>query len=164
MLVMGVDPGTRRTGYALVEKSGNFFEAIDYGVIVPRQNLDLSKRYALIFEELDLLLNKYQPKAVSVETQFVFKNVQSALKLGMARGICVVVAARKDIPVFEYSPNKAKSSVVGNGKASKVQVQQMVKVLLSLDELPQEDSADALALAICHLQSRSSNALLGNLL
>lgn len=162
MLVMGVDPGTARTGFSIVEQKERFFHAIDYGIIAPCKKLPLSKRYYTIFESLEVLLERHKPQALSVETQFVYKNVQSALKLGMARGAALIAAAKKGIPVFEYSPNKAKSAVVGNGKASKKQVQQMVKVLLHLDKVPAEDIADSLALAICHLQARNSLHLLGN--
>jgi crossover junction endodeoxyribonuclease RuvC len=100
-------------------------------------------------------LEKYQPEAVAVETQFVYKNVQSALKLGMARGAVIIAAARRGIAVFEYAPRKAKQAVVGNGGASKFQVQKMVQMQLKLSQLPEPaDAADALALALCHAHTR----------
>jgi crossover junction endodeoxyribonuclease RuvC len=96
-------------------------------------------------------MEKYQPDAVAIETQFVYKNVQSAMKLGMARAMGLLAAARRQIPIFEYAPTKAKLAVVGNGGASKMQVQKMIQLLLRLPTLPEpEDAADALALAICH--------------
>ena len=117
-------------------------------------DLDLPARYLALFNSMEKLLELYTPDAVAVETQFVYKNVQSALKLGMARGVIIIAAARRGIPIFEYAPKKAKLAVVGNGAASKEQVQRMIQLLLKLPELPEpEDAADALALAICHAHS-----------
>lgn len=150
-VVIGIDPGTRVTGYGIIAVNGNSCKAVDYGCIRPPVDAAAAERYFVIFEAVDQLLEKYAPEALAVETQFLYKNAQSALKLGMAKGVAMVAAARRGIPVFEYSPTKAKSAVVGNGRASKLQVQSMVKVLLNLAELPQpEDAADALALALCH--------------
>lgn len=155
-VVIGVDPGTRVTGYGIIAVSGNARKAIDYGCIRPPVHAAAAERYLVIFEAVDQLLEKYVPEALAVETQFLYKNAQSALKLGMARGVAMVAAARRGIPVFEYSPTKAKSAVVGNGRASKMQVQSMVKILLNLSKLPQpEDAADALALALCHSNTLS---------
>lgn len=108
----------------------------------------------IIFEGLEELLEKFQPNVLVVETQFVKHNVQSAMKLGMARGIIILAAKRRKIPVFEYTPMRAKRAVVGNGRASKQQVQSMVQKLLNLQHPPTpEDAADALSLAFCHAQS-----------
>ena len=131
---------------------------LDFGCIRPPPHLNNPERYLALFNGLEKLLDLYTPDAVSVETQFVYKNVQSALKLGMARGVVLIAAARRGIPVFEYAPKKAKLAVVGNGSASKEQVQRMVQLLLKLTVLPEpEDAADALALAICHANSMSFN-------
>lgn len=149
--ILGIDPGTRVTGYGIICSDGRAHETVDFGCIRPSLKLDLHHRYLSIFEGVDQLLEKYQPVAVAVETQFVLKNVQSAMKLGMARAAVILAAARKGITVFEYAPRKAKQAVVGNGSASKEQVQKMIQILLRLSELPEpEDAADALALAICH--------------
>lgn len=154
MIIIGIDPGTVITGYGIVNLTDGHFVAVDYGCIRPPSGLKLSDRYLILFNAIEELLEKYSPDALAVETQFVHKNVQSAIKLGMARGIAVIAAKRRGIPVFEYAPTKAKKAVVGNGKASKYQVQNMVRLLLNLAELPTpEDAADALALAICHGQS-----------
>jgi crossover junction endodeoxyribonuclease RuvC len=156
-VVIGIDPGTRVTGYGIIEVSGQSRKAIDYGCIRPPVNATNAERYFVIFDAVDRLLEKHAPEALAVETQFLYKNAQSALKLGMAKGVAMVAAARRGVQVFEYSPTKAKSAVVGNGRASKAQVQSMVKILLNLAELPQpEDAADALALAICHSHTLSS--------
>lgn len=155
-LILGVDPGTVVSGYGLIKVSGRRYDALDYGCIRPPSNRKLSDRYLIIFEGLEELLERYSPTAVVVETQYVSKNVQSAIKLGMARGVVIIAARRKGIPVFEYAPTKAKLAVVGVGSASKAQVRSMVQRLLGLAEPPTpEDAADALALAICHAQMPS---------
>lgn len=152
-IIIGIDPGTTITGYGIIVVEGNSYRAIDYGCIRPPAKLKLSDRYLIIFESLEELLTKYGPHAMSVETQFVKHNVQSAIKLGMARGIIILGAKRQGIPVFEYTPMRAKRAVVGNGKASKIQVQGMVQRLLNLPKPPPEDASDALSLAFCHAQT-----------
>jgi crossover junction endodeoxyribonuclease RuvC len=154
LIIIGIDPGTQVTGYGIIEIRGTHYHPLDYGCIRPPPKLKLSERYLILFNAVEELLQKYRPQALSVETQYVDKNVQSAIKLGMARGAAVIAAKRHGLAVFEYAPTKAKLAVVGTGKASKEQVQQMVKLILSLTEIPTPaDAADALALAICHAQS-----------
>jgi crossover junction endodeoxyribonuclease RuvC len=152
--ILGIDPGTKVSGYGLIDVEARRYTAIDYGCIRPPLQFKLSERYLVICNGVEELIDKYQPHALVVETQFVHKNVQSAIKLGMARGAVLIAAKKKGLPVFEYAPTKAKCAVVGSGKASKYQVQVMVQKLLSLGMPPQpEDAADALALAICHAQT-----------
>lgn len=152
--VLGIDPGTRITGYGIVSCSGARMEAIDYGCIRPPANNTLSQRYLIIYTSICRLLDTFVPDAVAVESQYMRENFQSALKLGTARGMAILAAAQRNIPLYEYTPNKAKQAVVGNGRASKGQVQAMVQKLLLLSKVPQpEDAADALALAICHLHN-----------
>lgn len=161
-VIIGIDPGTRITGYGIIAIKGNTYRLIDFGCIRPPTNLKLTDRYHIIFEGIESLLEKHKTGALVVETQFVQKNVQSAMKLGMARGVIIVAAKRKGIPVFEYSPTQAKKAVVGNGRAGKLQVQNMVARLLALSSLPEpEDAADALALAICHAHTTKYRQLLG---
>ena len=149
--ILGIDPGTLITGYGVIEVEGREFSPLDFGAIRPPKKAPQSKKYFAIFEGVEALIKKYKPDEVSVETQFVYKNAQSALKLGMARGAVLIAAAKYEIPIYEYAPAKAKSAVTGNGSANKYQVQKMVQLLLSLTEIPTpEDAADALALAICH--------------
>lgn len=152
--IIGIDPGTRVTGYGIIEINGSIYRALDYGCVRPPSQMKLSDRYLILFNAVEELIQKNRPDVLAVETQYVDKNVQSAIKLGMARGIAIIAAKRKGIPVFEYTPSKAKSAVVGNGKASKYQVQGMISLLLGLQEqtMP-EDAADALAIAFCHAQS-----------
>lgn len=158
MIIMGIDPGTLVTGYGVIVVNGSTYRAIDYGCIRPPHGLKISDRYLIIYNGIEELLMRHKPQSVVVETQYVQKNVQSAIKLGMARGIAIVAAKRHGSAVFEYAPTSAKRAVVGSGKASKQQVQHMVKILLSLQEIPQpEDAADALSLAICHAQASHFN-------
>lgn len=150
-IILGIDPGTRITGYGILRVYNNMFEALDFGCIRPPYNLALSKRYFIIFDSIEKIIQKYKPTAVAVETQFVKKNIQVAIKLGMARG-CAILAAEKNLtPIYEYAPRSAKLAVVGKGSASKSQVEKMLKMLLNLqiEKIP-EDAADALSLAICH--------------
>jgi crossover junction endodeoxyribonuclease RuvC len=150
-IILGIDPGTQVTGYGVIQSKGKSWEPLDFGAIRPSQKIKGHQRYLVIFEAVEHLISQFHPEAVAVETQFVYKNVQSALKLGMARGAVIIAAARSKVPVFEYAPRKAKIAVVGHGGASKFQVQQMVQMQLKLPRPPEPtDAADALALAICH--------------
>jgi crossover junction endodeoxyribonuclease RuvC len=155
-VILGIDPGTLISGYGLIKVDNQAYIPIDYGCIRPPSHLKLSERYLIIFDSVEELIVQYQPEALVVETQYVYKNVQSALKLGMARGVVMIAAKKNKIPVFEYAPTKAKLAVVGYGRASKFQVQGMVQKLLNLSQPPHpQDAADALALAICHAQTAS---------
>lgn len=151
--ILGIDPGTRITGYGIIDCDGSKINPIDYGCIRPPADQKLSDRYLSLFRGMEEVLIKHQPDIVVVETQFMNKNPDSALKLGMARGVLMLAAKLKEIPIYEYAPRKAKQAVVGNGNASKKQVGEMVRLLLKLKTVPTpEDAADALALAICHAQ------------
>ena len=150
-IILGIDPGTRITGYGVIETDLSSFEPLDFGCIRPSQQLSLHERYLEIHDGIEHLLDTYPIEAVSIETQFVSRNPQSALKLGMAKGVALLAATKRSIPIFEYAPKKAKLAVVGKGSATKEQVQKMVQALLNLAELPTpEDAADALSLAIAH--------------
>lgn len=153
-VILGIDPGTRITGYGVIDEQ---IHPLDFGCIRPPPKLILADRYKIIFDSVEALIQKYQPSAIAVESQFVLKNVQSAIKLGMAKGMVYLAAARQSIPVYEFAPKQAKLAVVGHGGASKFQVQKMIQALLRLPNPPEpEDAADALALAICcahHLRS-----------
>lgn len=150
-IILGVDPGTLVSGYGLITIKNGTFVPIDFGCIRPPTKYKLSDRYLVIYNSLEELIAKYRPNALAVETQYVQKNIQSAIKLGMARGVMIVAAKKQNVPIFEYAPTQAKKAVVGKGSASKHQVQSMVQFLLRLASPPQpHDAADALALAICH--------------
>jgi crossover junction endodeoxyribonuclease RuvC len=155
MIILGIDPGTVVSGFGIIEFDGVRFRAVDYGCIRPPPKYSLPDRYLVIYDSVYALLEDHRPDALVVETQYVKNNVQSAIKLGMARGAVVIAGAKKKVPIHEYAPTKAKLAVVGNGRASKHQVQTMVQHLLRLPEPPNpEDAADALALAICHAQQK----------
>jgi len=150
-IILGIDPGTKITGYGVLQINNNFFKALDFGCIRPPPKYQLTKRYFVIFESIENLIKKYKPNAIAVEIQFVKKNAQSAIKLGMARGSIIIAAEKNNIPIYEYAPKAAKLAVVGNGNASKEQIQKMLKMLLNLSKEPTPvDASDALALAICH--------------
>lgn len=150
-VILGVDPGTRVTGYGLIKTCGQISKPLDFGCIRPPIKQELNQRYLFLFNGIEELIERYSPDFLSVETQFFSKNAQSALKLGMARGVIILAATKRGIPVNEYAPKKAKIAAVGTGSASKNQVQKMIQLLLNLKELPTpEDAADALALALCH--------------
>ena len=149
--ILGIDPGTRITGYGIVQYSSHSVVPIDFGCIRPPLSASLNEKYAYIFRGVNELLDRYEIEHFSTETQFLGKNIQSTIKVSMARAVSILPASNRLIPVFEYSPKKAKLAVTGNGQASKSQVQKMIQVLLSLKTLPTpEDASDALALALCH--------------
>lgn len=150
MIIIGIDPGTKVTGYGLIKTESSSYRPIDFGCIRPPSSFDLFDCYHAIFEGVEELISQYKPDILVVETQFMKKNVQSAIKLGMARGSVIVAARRNNVTVVEYGPRTAKKAVVGTGNASKCQVQGMIQKLLGLSTVPPEDAADALALAICH--------------
>lgn len=148
---MGVDPGFAIMGYGIIDYYGNHFEVLDYGTVTTTADLPLARRLLLLEEGLTGLLQQYRPEVVAVEDLFFNNNAKTALKVGQGRGVALLCAARFNIPIFEYTPLQVKQGVTGYGRADKKQVQQMVKVLLSLSIIPKpDDAADALAVAICH--------------
>jgi len=149
MRILGIDPGSRFTGFGIIDALGDRAEAVHHGVIRTGAGAFM-ERLGIIFADLRDLIQEYQPAEVAVETVFVSHNPASALKLGQARGAAVCAAISMGLPVAEYSPRSVKQAIVGRGGADKVQVQHMVGVLLQLRETPAEDAADALAVALCH--------------
>ena len=148
--VLGIDCGSAATGYGVIDISGRDAKVVASGVILASSRLSFPERLKKIGDELGRLIEAHSPDAVAVEEVFYSVNVKSALKLGQVRGVALFKAAEAALPIHEYSPLQIKSSVVGYGRADKNQVQQMVKMLLRLDEVPPEDAADALAVALCH--------------
>ncbi len=154
-LILGIDPGSRRTGYGLINAVGSKLEYVDHGCIqLPIEALP--DRLKLIFDGISWIIERHCPQMVAVEQVFMAKNPGSALKLGQARGAAITAAVNCNLPVSEYSARQIKQAVVGTGAARKEQVQHMVRALLGLNQTPQEDSADALATAICHAHSHQS--------
>ena len=159
-IYLGIDPGTAVTGYGVIAADGSSVRALDYGCIRSPTKLPLPDRYLIIFESVTDLISRFQPKVLIVETQYIQKNVQSAMKLGMARGVIVVAARKNGVEVVELTPSQAKKAVVGNGNASKEQIQGMTKRLLNLSEIPKpEDAADALALALACVNRRNTKCM-----
>ena len=159
MRVLGIDPGSRITGYGIIDSVGNRLIHIDNGAIFSDVKKEFPLRLQTIYRELTDIIERYQPETMAVENIFFGKSVQSALKLGQARGAAIVAGVNAGLPVFEYSALQVKQAVVGHGKSAKVQVQQMLKALLNLPEIAQEDASDALAVAVCHAHSFGMNAL-----
>lgn len=151
--VLGVDTSLRCTGLGVVEAVGTRSRMLECGLVKNKQALPHSTCLLNIQRDVSVWIEKYKPTAVAIEGGFFFKNASTAMVLGEARGVVIACAAGHDVPVFEYSPRKVKQSLVGNGSAQKSQVAEMVRRLLNLQEAPQEDSADALAIAICHLHA-----------
>jgi len=150
VLVLGVDPGTATTGYGIIEVKGYQYKMVDYGCIKTSPRCAVPQRLQKLYQQVVRLLNAYRPAVVAVEELFFNKNVRTALAVGQARGVVLLAAASQDIQVVEYTPLQVKQGVVGYGRASKRQVQEMVKILLKLDKVPRpDDAADALAIAIC---------------
>lgn len=154
--ILGIDPGLRTVGWGVIQIQSNSYHYIEHGIIKPSAKDELAQRLQGIFRGLSSVIEKHQPDEVSIEETFVNKNEASALKLGMARGVAMVVPANFQIPVFEYSANKVKKSIVGVGHADKNQILMMIKVLLPKSNVTQLDSADALAVALCHAHHRQS--------
>jgi len=153
-LILGIDPGSRKTGFGIINVVGNKTEYVTSGVVRMGDDKLLPERLKIIFDALTQIITEYCPQEMAIEQVFMAKNAASALKLGQARGAAIVAAVAQNIPVSEYEARKVKQSVVGNGAADKIQVQQMVKTLLRLPAAPQEDAADALAVALCHANSQ----------
>jgi crossover junction endodeoxyribonuclease RuvC len=160
MRILGIDPGTRITGYGIIDKSGNHLRHLDNGAIHTRTDAPLADRLQTIYDGLCGVIAEYGPHAMAVERIFVAKNALSALKLGHARGVAMLAGVHAKLPVAEYTAVEVKNAVVGYGKAAKAQVQQMVRILMNLPEIAQEDASDALAVAICHANSHDLNDLL----
>jgi len=154
VLTLGIDPGVLATGYGLVKKRGEDLTLVEYGVITPGSESPPAQRLKVICDELEEIIVRHRPTDAAVERLFFSRNARTALAVGEARGVALLAAAKHDLPIYEYTPLEVKGSLVGYGRATKGQVQEMVGVILGLDSIPQPDhAADALAVAICHLYS-----------
>lgn len=153
MIILGVDPSLRSTGYGVIEGTGQQWRARDFGEIKNPPTLLPSRCLVRICDTLRALIQQHQPDVLAVEGLIYVQNTRIALTLGQVRGVAIAAAAAAGLEVYEYAPRKVKQSVTGQGAAGKTQVAQMVKAQLGLAELPPADAADALALALCHAQS-----------
>jgi crossover junction endodeoxyribonuclease RuvC len=147
--IIGIDPGSRITGYGVVDTDGFRHKYVTSGFIRIKADT-LGEKLGIIFGEVSRIVTDWKPESMAIEQVFVKHNVDSALKLGQARGAAICAAVQADLPIGEYSPRAIKKAVVGSGAADKQQIQLMIQRLLGLAELPQSDEADALAIAICH--------------
>lgn len=151
MIILGIDPGIAIVGYGVVECKGNRFKALDYGAITTDANTPSPERIDIIYREMLSIIDKYNPVDLAIEELFFNKNVKTAIKVGQARGVEILAAVHKGLEIYEYTPLQVKQGVVGYGRADKRQVQEMVKMLLNLKNIPKpDDAADALAIALCH--------------
>ena len=153
MTILGVDTSLRSTGYGVLSVEGSRLRAVDYGNIRNAPKLPLTACLLSIHDKIAELIVTHSPDVVAVESVIYGKNAGTMLVLGEARGAVLSAAAKAGLPVYEYEPRRMKKAICGNGLAEKEQIQRMIKVLLSLDELPQNDAADALGLAVCHAHS-----------
>ena len=160
MIILGVDPGLATIGWGVIESDGNRHKLLQYGALTTAATSAFPIRLRSIYDGIKQLIEIYQPDHIAVEELFFARNVTTALSVGTARGAILVAAAQTTENLYEYTPMQIKQAVVGYGKADKQQVQSMVKLLLSLDEVPRpDDAADALAVAITHAHSAKSRAM-----
>jgi crossover junction endodeoxyribonuclease RuvC len=151
MIILGIDPGTRITGYGVIRYVNNNFVKIANGSIKLPVQKSIPQRLEIIYDEINKIIKKFKPDEFAIETAFYGKNVQSAMKIGYARGVSILCAIHNKLPASEYSPREVKKSVVGRGAASKDQVAFMIKTLLNIkEEKIKVDESDALAIALCH--------------
>lgn len=150
MIILGIDPGTATTGFGVISYEKNKFDCIEYGTIETLPSEGPGERLKQINFDLDYIIKKHQPEIVAIESLFFFKNLKTVMPVSQARGVIILTVSKHNIPFLEFTPLQAKVAVTGYGKAKKKQVQEMVKNILRLEEIPKpDDAADALALAIC---------------
>jgi len=159
MIIIGIDPGTATTGYGLIKKTGKKLQVVDYGCILTSPLLSPGERLKNINRDLNKLLDKHKPEVLAVESVYFFKNLKTAMPVSQAKGVILFTAAKKRIPVYEYTPLQVKMAVAGYGRAEKKQVQKMIKILLDLENKPEDknkrkdDATDALGIAMCYAVS-----------
>lgn len=164
MIILGIDPGIAIVGYGIIEYKSNKFRVIDYGAITTPSTMDTTKRLERIYKGIDILVKSYDIDEVGVEELFFNKNVKTAIIVAQARGVILLACSHNNKEIYEYTPLQVKQGVVGYGRASKSQVQQMVTSMLNLKEVPKpDDVADALAVAICHAHANKLEKTLKNI-
>ncbi len=158
--MLGIDPGTYKMGVGIVTPSGSDFDLIYTGVISPKRGDPISKRLGFLFDGLTGIIQEWKPTHVAIEEPFAGRNIKAAMAIGQAQAVAMLVAAKFSLDVAGYAPSQIKQAVTDHGGSSKEQVQEMVKVLLQMDEAPaSSDAADALAIAICHINASQVSAL-----
>lgn len=162
MIILGIDPGYAIVGYGVINYEANRFQVLDYGAITTPAGMPFVERLDVIDRDLNMIFEKYHPQAMAIEKLFYNTNAKTVIDVAQARGVTVLAAFRNKAEIFEYTPLQVKQSVVGYGRAEKKQVQEMTRVILNLEKVPKpDDTADALAMAICH--AHSSGSLMGKL-
>lgn len=157
MIILGIDPGYAIVGYGVINYSGNHFEVINYGAVTTEASMDFTDRLMTIYDSISDIIVKYSPEYMSVEKLFFNNNSKTAIDVSQARGVILLSARKNNVKVFEYTPLQVKQAVVGYGRAEKRQVMEMTRILLNLSQIPKpDDTADALAVAICHAHSSGS--------
>ncbi len=160
MRILGIDPGYAIMGYGVLDYNGNRFKTVGYGSVETEAGLPMPERLKLLYDGLTEIIQKYEPDEVSIEELFFNRNVTTAIGVGEARGVAMLACVEGGLIVSEYTPMQIKQALVGYGKAEKAQVQMMVKTILNLPEVPKpDDTADAVAAAICHAHSRNARGL-----
>ena len=150
MIIFGIDPGYGIIGYGVIEKLGNKYNVLDYGVVTTPAKTDLSIRLNMMYDEIDAKIKKYNPDCVAIEELFFNKNITTAIAVAQARGALVLCATKANKKIYEYTPLQIKQAITGYGRADKGQMQRMVQILLNLTSIPKpDDAADALAVALC---------------
>lgn len=162
MIILGIDPGYAIVGYGVIKYEANRFTVLDYGAITTPAGMPFVERLDVIYKDLNMLFAKYKPEAMAIEKLFYNTNAKTVIDVAQARGVTVLAAHQNGAKIFEYTPLQVKQSVVGYGRAEKKQVQEMIRVILNLEKVPKpDDTADALAMAVCH--AHSSGSLMGRL-
>ncbi len=157
MIILGIDPGYAIVGYGLLDYRNNHFSIVDYGAILTDAGTPFNRRLEIIYDELDEIIEKYHPEVMSIEKVFYNSNAKTVIDVSQARGVIMLCAQKHNLHAFEYTPLQVKQSVVGYGRADKKQVQEMTRRILNLEKVPKpDDTADALAMAICHAHTSGS--------
>ncbi len=157
MIILGIDPGYAIIGYGVVEYVNNHFRTIDYGAIITEAKTPFNERLEIIYDQFNEIVKRNNPEVMSIEKLFYNNNAKTVIDVSQARGVLMLAAQKNKLPVYEYTPLQVKQSVVGYGRAEKKQVQEMTKRILGLDRVPKpDDTADALAMAICHAHTGTS--------
>ncbi len=165
MRILGIDPGYAILGYGIVEMKGNHFEVCGYGAITTEASMNMTDRLKCLYTSLTEIIAEYEPEVASIEELFFNTNTKTAIMVGQARGVAILACANSGMEIAEYTPLQIKQALVGYGRAEKKQVQSMVKTILHLNEVPKpDDTADALAAAICHGHSANANKRLSKVM
>lgn len=157
MRILGIDPGYAIVGWGVLDYIGNKFSVVDFGSIQTSADMDFNDRLLTIYDELDSIIKRTKPQFLSIEKIFYNSNAKTAINVSQARGVLLLCSIKNNLEIFEYTPLQVKQSVVGYGRAEKKQIQEMTKIILNLRQIPKpDDTADALAMAICHAHSFGS--------